>query len=201
MNAPLTTGSQKRSHASSGPRPGTRWQTLLLAAIPLLSLSCVTITTSWTVTHREGQEDQVSVTMSRHLTEAYIEAARSANAARAQDYQAAGKDTADIFPDSVEKAREWLLADLAKLQNEGFQVVEDDRGFTAKADYTLTEFLGMHDEKSSVRLQVDQDRPEGIVYIFEIDLPQSRLTWKSSINCAHLGPLTNPMWTLAAPVR
>ena len=109
MNTHRITRQRQRRRLSSGSRSRTWRGVLFLAVIVLLNLACINTTTIWEVFHQEGQEDRVAVTLSRHMTEEYLAAARSANAARAIDY---GDDQVeDIFPDSLEEARMWLATD------------------------------------------------------------------------------------------
>jgi hypothetical protein len=146
---------------------------LLLAAIVVLNLACMTLGVSFKVTHQEGQEDLVSITMSRHMTEEYREAARRANTDREADYLAAGRPPPDSgFFDTMEQARTLLLVDQEDLEADGYRITEDDRGFTAVADYTLNEFLEKQTPGSTMRLQVDYERPEGVYYVLEIALPE-----------------------------
>lgn len=174
MGRPPLTRPRRSARPNDGPRPGPPWRALLVVAIVLLNLACVTISTTWKVVHQEGQEDQVSITQSLHITDAYLDAVGRANTEREQDYRAAGQDVSDGgFPVTAEGASALLLGQTNDLQAKGFEVVEDSTGYVARASYTLAEFQETLGEEETVLLQVDRDRPEGIYYVFETELLES----------------------------
>jgi hypothetical protein len=174
MGRPPLTRRRQSARPNGGPRPGPRWRALLVVAIVLLNLACVTISTTWKIVRQEGQDDQVSITQSLHITDAYLDAVGRANTEREQDYRAAGQDVSDGgFPITAEGASALLLGQTDDLRAKGFEVIEDSTGYVARASYTLAEFQETLGEEDAVLLQVDQERPEGTYYIFETELLES----------------------------
>jgi hypothetical protein len=162
-------------------------------ALLFLSLACVRIETSYRITQREGQEELVTVTVSQYVTDEYIEAARRANADREADYRAAGRDIPDDgFVDTLEEAAAMLMDGSEDLEADGFQVTSSRGGFTAEATFTLSEFMALIAEESTVWLTVDRDRSEGVVYIFETDLEDPELDLDEIDNLRREWPLPKP---------
>lgn len=100
-----------------------RWIGVLVLVLALSGLGCITAEIGIEVIPIEGEQNQVTVHLSEHLTEAYMEAARSANAERAQDYQAASLPVpGDFWPESFFDEWDSELGDLSPLAdwfNEG----------------------------------------------------------------------------------
>ena len=140
----------------------------LIAALAMLNLACLISEISIGLVHQEDQTDYASTTISMHLTDKYIQAARLANEERRQDYLEAGveeKMPAD-FPMRIDNIPDFK-DQIEALEESGFQVVWDDdgSGFTAAQNGPLPETL----EEDS-QIQVVREDPEHIRYIFEVEI-------------------------------
>ena len=105
-----------------------------------------------------------------HLTDAYLAAARSANAERAQDYQQAGLDAPEnLFPETFQELEEAGLSPGELMGGEGTEIIEQsDRGFTVAGS-------GEYDEAEASAdwpLEVNRDDPEWVRYLFSMEIEE-----------------------------
>lgn len=146
---------------------------LALLALALASLSCITARTSLIVTHQEGQEDSLEVSVQQALTQSWIEAAQQVNDERKADFAAAGRssDLEDLLPTTAGELGE--LFDVQEYLDQGYEVDTTDRGFTATRTYPLDQDRVKEDWR--VRVIRDPEHPEQVIYRAKIYLDLENL--------------------------
>ncbi len=173
MNKQLFSGRPEGSGTHRRPRLGA-WRWIFLVVAVAMSLACMTLEIGFNVVHQEDREDQATFKIAQHLTDKYIEAAKKANEDLRKDYAEVDKEPSFEFPETMQglsgEMPELTVLDPKTLPGE-FEVKEDASGFTATATFTLPELLRKQEESGQKWLQVEEDDPEGIRYIFELDLP------------------------------
>lgn len=134
----------------------------------LSSLACITSEIGFKVVPKEGGRGEATFRIAMHYTDAYLEAARSANAERAQDYQGAGLETPEnLFPETFQELEDaGLTPEELGIGDETEIIEQSDRGFTVGGS-------GEYDESEASDdwpLEVKRDDPEWVTYIFTLDI-------------------------------
>jgi hypothetical protein len=150
-----------------------RWVGVLVLLLGLSSLACITAEIGVQVAHIEGEQGQMTVQLGMHLTDAYVQAARSANAERAQDYQGAGLEVPEkLFPETFNEMGDMGLSPEEFMEGGEAEIVEQsDSGYTIVGSKAFDENLGLDDESAGgFDLTVDREDPEWVRYIITLEI-------------------------------
>jgi hypothetical protein len=152
---------------------GLRWVGVLVLLLTLSSLACITAEIGVQVAHIDEEQGQMTVQLGMHLTDAYMQAARSANAERAQDYQAAGLEVPEqLFPETFNEMGDMGLSPDEFMEGGEAEIVEQtDSGYTIVGSKAFDENLGLDDESAGgFDLAVDRTDPERVRYIITMEV-------------------------------
>ena len=135
-----------------------RWVWTLGVLLGLSSLACITSEIGVKVVPQEGGRGEATFRVAMHYTDAYLAAARSANAERAPE---------NLFPETFKELEDaGLSPDEFGLGDESEIIEQSDRGFTVGGS-------GEYDENEASDdwpLEVKRDDPEWVFYIFAMDV-------------------------------
>lgn len=146
---------------------------VLVLLLGLSSLACITSEIGVKVVQKQEGQGEMTGRVAMHLTDQYVQAARSANAERAQDYQAAGLEMPEeLFPETFQELDEFGLSSGEFLGEAAeTQIVEQsDRGFTLVASRAFNESELDQLNSEGLVVEVNRDDPEWILYAVSIEI-------------------------------
>ncbi len=163
------------SHEDDGMNRSTRlrWVGVLILLLGLSSLACITAEIGVRIVHLAGERGEMTAQLGVHLTEAYVQAARSANEEREQDYKAAGLDVPErIFPETLNEMGDLGLSPEEFMDGGQAEIVEQsDSGYTIVGSKSFDESLGLDNESAGgFNLTVDRTDPEWVRYIITMEI-------------------------------
>lgn len=143
----------------------------LIATLSAASLSCISLEVAIRVQHKQGEQGELHGQIGMHLTDVYLNAARTANQERAADYQAVGLDVPEpLFPVTWAEFDEAGFGSGDLTEGDGEIVEQSEKGYTIAGSRAYTESQGVGVEDNSLALQVDRSDPQMIRYLLEIEI-------------------------------
>jgi len=125
----------------------------------------------------DDAEQELTIWLDQRYTDAYIDAARQANADLRQDYIAAGRNppAEDAFPESMRLTADGdptdpdsMFFNPESLAEQGFEITDQDhQGFRASRSLPLAEALANQEQSGDTVITVDDSQAPLIRYIFQ----------------------------------